>query len=64
MSKYVSKDSSKTTVEAKQVKKDSIIDTNFGPTLVSAGNYIIVNPDGSKICMTKSDLQLFYKPKK
>jgi hypothetical protein len=62
MPKYILKDSSETTIEAKKAKKDIVIDTNFGPTLVSAGNYVVTTADGSKICMTKFDLELLYKP--
>lgn len=44
------------TFEAELAEKDTVIDTAYGDVLVSKGNYILTDHNGSKVCITPVDL--------
>lgn len=49
------------TFDVVPVKEDTEIETRAGMTLITAGNYILTNPDGSKQGMTPQDLEYQYE---
>lgn len=42
------------------VEKDTEIETRNGKALITAGNYIMTNPDGTKQGITPQDLEYQY----
>lgn len=63
--KYALKLDSNYVVEAKEVKKDTVIKSEtYGDILVTKGNYILTLPDKSQVGCTPSDLELQYQPVK
>lgn len=66
--RYLARNSDVKTIDVKEVKKDTEIDTQFGKVLVTKGNYIATYTDkerkGQKFGITKADLDLLYKPVK
>lgn len=74
MSKHVSKyyqqikDEHKPKLDAKDFqinavkqKKDVVIQTIYGDVLVTAGNYVVTMPDGTKVGMTQQDIDANYE---
>lgn len=54
------KNIAKEVVTAKLLKKDTTIETAYGPALITAGNYVLTNELGEKVGMTQQDFERQY----
>lgn len=63
--KYVFNRNPEVVITATKTKEDTTIDSKeYGEILVTKGNYVAENKDGTKFGITQEDLNAFYKPAK
>lgn len=66
MAKYYSKSQKdvdsklRTIYEVEKVDKNTEIDTEYGPALVTEGNYIFTDSNGNKFGVAESELKVSY----
>ena len=48
-------------IKAYKATEDTTIKTAYGPVLVTEGNYIVTNADGTQVGMAEADLKANYR---
>lgn len=59
--KYHAKDNRENEINVVRATEDTTIKSEYGPILVTEGNFIVALQDGTQVGMTEADLKLNYR---